>query len=157
MTHQPAVMASLQLQDVTHQLVQQFIAELQEMLDDLMAGEPSNQQKKLLEKIVHFFDKEMSEHHLEEERHIFPLLLSKGDPQLNEAVRLLKADHEELRVGWQALKGCLELLSCSVAVEPSTLRVCFDNYSQCFARHLTREESIQFAPAYQSIFQRWDA
>lgn len=151
----PIAMATLELQDVTHQLVQQFIAELQEMLDDLSAGALTDPQKKLVSKIVTFFDKEMKEHHFEEERRIFPVLLARGDAALGEKVRALQADHEELRTVWQELKQGIELAMQSSSGDAKQLHADFDRYSACFARHLVLEESIQFSPEHQTLFQRW--
>lgn len=156
MTQEGVSMSALELQDVTHQLVQQFIAELQEMLPDLIAGGLSAAQKKVLQKIVTFFDQEMKEHHLEEELHIFPLLLSKGDAQLSEKVQMLKADHNALRLGWQELKHAIEQTVESATVDPAVLCGRFERYSACFARHLVLEESIQFSADARSLFDRWD-
>ncbi len=149
-------MASLELQDVTHQLVQEFIAELQEMLEDLTAGEMSAQQQKVLDKIIGFFDKEMAEHHLEEENDIFPMLLSMQDAQMDEQVSVLRADHEALRLGWQELKHRIELMLSTPRSDPAPLYASFANYTQRFASHLVLEESIQFSPEVQALLQRWD-
>lgn len=150
-------MASLTLQDVTHQLVQQFIAELQDMLPDLATGLLSQPQQKVLRKIVAFFDQEMKKHHLEEEQHIFPLLLSQGDAEMCEKVRVLKADHQALREGWQELKRGIELALAQSGDSHARLSADFERYSARFARHLVLEESIQFAPATKLLFQRWDS
>lgn len=149
-------MDSLALQDVTHQLVQHFIAELQDMLDDLGAGTLSPQQSNVLDKIVVFFDQEMKDHHREEEGHVFPLLLSQGNPALSEKVRVLQADHDELRIGWRKLKSCIQQAQTASPVDAQALHTSFDQYSTCFARHLALEESIQFSPETQLLFKRWD-
>lgn len=150
-------MAALELQDVTHQLVQHFMAELEDMLDDLLAGVLTETQTKLLDKIIDFFEQEMAQHHVEEESRIFPRLLAHGDATLTQTVQLLKADHEQLREGWGALRSCLLQLMGRHSVEAPVLYGAMNHYSECFARHLVREESVQFSPVYRSIFQRWDA
>ncbi len=157
MTSQPTLMASLDLQDVAHQLVQQFMDELQEMLDDLISGTLSAQQANVLSKIVSFFDNEMKQHHVEEERHIFPVLLSKDNELLREKVRMLKADHDELRKGWSDLKRAIEQMAASPAADGKTLRACFERYSECFARHLVLEESVQYSPEAKLLFKSWDS
>lgn len=157
MTHFYVPMASLTLQDVTHQLVQQFIAELHDMLPDLVAGVLSQQQQKILRKIVAFFDQEMKEHHLEEERHIFPLLLSQGDTEMCEKVRVLEADHQALRDGWLELKKGIEHALAQSDDAHTRLSADFERYSTRFAKHLVLEESIQFSPDAKLLFQRWDS
>ncbi len=149
-------MASLELQDAAHQLVQQFIAELEDMLDDLISGALTELQRNVLTKIVGFFDQEMKAHHLEEDRHIFPVLLSKGDAQLVEKVQVLQAEHEELRQGWQELRGWIERAG-SQHMDGAALKASFLRYSNCFAGHLILEESIQFSSEAKSLLQRWDA
>lgn len=150
------VMASLQLQDVTHQLVQEFMAELEDMLQDLSRGTVSAQQRKVLDKIIRFFDREMAEHHLEEEREIFPMLLSMGDALLNEQVLVLRADHEALRLGWQELKRQVVQMLALPGSDPGALYDSFARYTRRFAGHLVLEESIQFSPEVQVLLQRWD-
>lgn len=113
-------------------------------------------QMNVLDKIVAFFDKEMKDHHREEENHVFPLLLQQGDPKLSEKVRVLQADHEQLRQGWQELKTGIEQAQTSSLADPDALRASFEGYSVCFVRHLVLEESIQFSPETQSLFKRWD-
>lgn len=156
MTQTAVALASLELQDVTHQLVQQFIGELQDMLPDLMASRLTASQMNVLDKIVVFFDKEMKDHHREEESHVFPWLLQQGDPKLSEKVRILQSDHEQLRLGWQELKtGIAQAQALSLA-DSDALRASFERYSVCFVRHLVLEESIQFSPETQALFKRWD-
>ena len=157
MTSHQTFMSSLELQDVTNQLVQQFMAELQDMLDDLIAGELSPQQSNVLSKVISFFDNEMKQHHLEEEGHIFPLLLSRGDALMSEKVQTLKADHEALRSGWRDLKSAIEQMAASPGTDGLNLYACFDRYSDCFARHLALEESVQFSPETRELFKSWDS
>lgn len=157
MTQAQLSMAELVLQDVTHQLVQQFMAELQDMLDDLAAGALSERQERVLNKILAFFDSEMKVHHLEEEGRIFPMLLSKGDAQLQAKVRQLQQDHVALRQNWQALREAIEQAGAGTSGDAQGLHACFARYSDGFARHLLLEESIQFDPGLKPLFLRWDA
>jgi len=150
-------MATLELQDVTHQLVQQFIGELQEMLDDLSDGALTPLQRNVLDKIVTFFDQEMKDHHREEENIIFPMLLSLKDPALSPKVQQLQTDHEDLRMGWQELKALIAKTQMAPSVDAQALRASFERYSTCFVRHLVLEESIQFSPETQALFKRWDS
>lgn len=150
-------MSSLELQDVTHQLVQQFIAELADMLDDLLAGSTSVLQKKVLQKIVDFFDKEMKQHHLEEEGRIFPVLLERGDAVLAEKVRTMQDEHAQLRAGWLELKVAIGQALVTPGGQGTDLLACFERYSQCFAKHLVLEESIQFSPETRLLFSSWDS
>ena len=150
-------MSELELQDVTHQLVQQFIAELEEMLDDLIGAGLSPLRENVLGKIVSFFDNEMKKHHLEEERHIFPLLLSQGDDVLSRKVQVLQAEHQQLRQGWTQLKEAIEQMVACPGTDGSALREAFQSYSQCFAGHLALEESIQFSAQTGGLFSSWDS
>lgn len=157
MTQHAISMATLELQDVTHQLVQQFIGELEEMLDDLVSGELSVLQKNVLSKVVSFFDTEMKQHHLEEEGRIFPLLLSQGDEVLRAKVQVLKTEHEQLRSSWRDLRHAIDQVVASSGADADALFASFDRYSRCFAGHLALEESIQFSPETRLLFSSWDA
>ena len=150
-------MSALQLQDVTHQLVQQFIEELEDMLDDLVAGVLSDRQKNILSKIVSFFETEMKKHHLEEEGHIFPVLLSQKDDALTRKVQTLQAEHAQLRHDWAELKSAIEAAVANPGADAPALFDSFERYSQCFAGHLALEESIQFSPETRLLFSSWDS
>jgi hemerythrin-like domain-containing protein len=73
-----------------------------------------------------------------------------------EKVQALKAEHEELRQGWQELRSWLEREG-SHQMDGVALRASFQRYSDCFAGHLALEESLQFSSETKSLFQRWDS
>lgn len=156
MTLPPVCMESLQLRDVTHQLVQQFMAELSDLLDELPAGALAAPQRNLLAKIIDFFDEEMAEHHSREDERVFPRLLSGGDAVLAGKVRQLQADHVQLARGWAELKVWIDRLAASPGTDATAMRACFLGFSQRFASHLVLEESIQFSPDPQALSLRWD-
>lgn len=59
--------------------------------------------------VLRYFDVAAPHHHEDEERHVFPLVLSAcGDASLHDAVHTLRAQHVELRALWAALRGPLE-------------------------------------------------
>jgi len=155
MANLPVSMSTFEYQDVTHQLVQQFLGELGEMLEDLRSGALTLPQKNVLRKIVSFFDIEMKKHHLEEERHVFPVLLAKGDEALSQKVAVLQAEHQQLREGWAELRAAIEHMASTPAGDASVLLGSFARYSECFARHLALEESIQFAHEGTQAFGAW--
>jgi hemerythrin-like domain-containing protein len=62
--------------------------------------------------VLRYFDVAAPHHHEDEERHVFPLVLSScGDAALRDAVHTLERQHVELRALWSLLRGPLEALA----------------------------------------------
>jgi hemerythrin-like domain-containing protein len=62
--------------------------------------------------VLRYFDVAAPQHHEDEERHVFPLVLAAcGDAALQDVVHTLERQHLELRASWAALRGPLEALA----------------------------------------------
>ena len=65
----------------------------------------------LATEIVLFFSTTAREHHEDEERHVFPSLLSGADPAIAQAVLRLQQDHHWLHIDWMELSPQLEAVA----------------------------------------------
>ena len=57
--------------------------------------------------VMRYFDLTAPQHHLDEELHVFPIVLAKGNQSQKEIVRVLIQDHETMAHLWQDVRSLL--------------------------------------------------
>ena len=103
--------------------------------------------------VMRYFDLAAPQHHLDEELHVFPIVLAKGIQSQKEIVRVLIQDHETMAHLWQNVRSILS----EVIQTPRDFPVfsqqdndLMDDFRNAYARHISNEElsiypaSIQF-------------
>lgn len=99
--------------------------------------------------VLRYFDLAAPLHHLDEETHVFPLLLEQGDTTVREAVLALQEDHTAMRHLWLRLRRVL--LDWRDAEAPAALttamRADATSFSALYADHLKAEETLVFPQA----------
>ena len=103
--------------------------------------------------VMRYFDLAAPQHHLDEELHVFPIVLAKGNQSQKEIVRVLIQDHETMAHLWQNVRSILS----KVIQTPRDFPVfsqqdndLMDDFRNAYARHISNEElsiypaSIQF-------------
>ena len=81
--------------DATHRRVDQHLKRLRLLVDRIAADGLDHAAQKEAREVLDFFNSEARQHHLDEEKHIFPALLASGDDKVVHAARSLTQDH-----GW---------------------------------------------------------
>ncbi len=61
--------------------------------------------------VLRYFDVAAPQHHLDEERHVLPVLEASGDGALMAAARRLRNDHDAMAAQWKTLRMSLRLHS----------------------------------------------
>lgn len=61
--------------------------------------------------VMRYFDMAAPQHHLDEERHVFPTLRESGDAALTALADALQAEHRQMHDAWQALRPALAALA----------------------------------------------
>ena len=103
--------------------------------------------------VMRYFDLAAPQHHLDEELHVFPIVLAKGNQIQKEMVGVLIQDHETMAHLWQCVRSVL----AEVIQTPRDFPVfshqdndLMDDFRSAYARHISNEElsvypsSIQF-------------
>ena len=103
--------------------------------------------------VMRYFDLAAPQHHLDEELHVFPIVLAKGIQSQKEIVRVLIQDHETMAHLWQNVRSILS----EVIQTPRDFPVfsqqdndLMDDFRNAYAKHISNEElsiypaSIQF-------------
>ena len=86
--------------DATHRRVDQHLKRLRLLVDRIAADGLDHAAQKEAREVLDFFNSEARQHHLDEEKHIFPALLASGDDKVVHAARSLTQDHGWLEENW---------------------------------------------------------
>ena len=86
--------------DACHLQIQQHLNELQRMAQHMALEGLSDADRKLAGAIEQYFSSTSREHHAQEEKLVFPPLLSSGNAALRDAVRTLQQDHGFIEENW---------------------------------------------------------
>jgi len=98
--------------------------------------------------VDHYFSVELSRHHLDEERHVFPTLADFDDPETAQAVARLKQDHAWLRADWRVLSPFIRALASGHSwVDVDALRDGVEVFCALSRDHIALEESVIYPQA----------
>jgi hemerythrin-like domain-containing protein len=93
--------------------------------------------------VMRYFDLAAPQHHLDEELHVFPIVLAKGNQSQKELVAVLIQDHETMAHLWQSVRSILsEVLQTSRDLPVFSHRdnALIDDFRNAYAKHISNEE-----------------
>lgn len=121
-------------------------------LADLLGREPVNDGMREMARAAHlFFSGHAIEHHLDEERHVFPALLAAGKPEWISMVRKLQLDHALLEARWMKLGPLLHLLARGYHSPPKRLQDELHIFVELYRQHMALEDSFAYPLARQQL------
>ncbi|XZG70673.1 hemerythrin domain-containing protein [Chitinibacteraceae bacterium HSL-7] len=94
--------------------------------------------------VMRYFDIAAPLHHADEELDLFPALAALGDARLDDAIRQISAEHEELGALWSVVRLWLERVAAGEACAPPDVLAAF---AERYATHAAREELEIFCRA----------
>jgi hemerythrin-like domain-containing protein len=86
--------------DACHRRILATLDELSALVLGLEVDGPTPEARHRAARIADFFSTTAREHHEDEERHLFPVLVAGGRPEVVQAVLRLQQDHDWLEEGW---------------------------------------------------------
>jgi hemerythrin-like domain-containing protein len=143
------------IQDFSHCHV--GIVKKLDMLGELPALlEPAARARDIAEKAVDFFREAIFEHHLDEERELFPAVLSsadKGDEleHVKALAKRLTNEHRELESMWKTLESSLKKVAKGQSFDVDTALI--ERLVSLYRAHAHFEEQ-EFLPLAQTILGR---
>jgi hemerythrin-like domain-containing protein len=148
----PADSTLFQFLDQVHQRMQEELQHMSRAVDALAQGELPPVARQQLKTAVHWFDTTARQHHLDEEKYVFPALLESGDEYVAEITRRLRQDHGWIEQNWLEIGP---LLSAAVggnhSFDADSLRESVQLFSQLCLDHLVLEESLAYPEARERI------
>jgi len=89
--------------DACHRQILVTLDLLAALVARLKSDGPDGPAREMAKEVARFFSATARQHHEDEERHIFPRLLSRGDADLAQTVLRLQQDHRWLEEDWSEL------------------------------------------------------
>jgi len=106
--------------------------------------------------IFSFFMGTARDHHLDEERHVFPALINSGDAQLMELTLRLQQDHGWIEEDWLELAPQFESIAAGYHwFNLDHLRLAVPVFQALYQDHIALEESMIYPQAKARIAE-WD-
>lgn len=147
-TDQPVILDGFEVLDACHRETIVKLGQLAALVAGLGDGEPDAAARTLAREIVRFFTTTARQHHLDEEQHVFPELLTRGSDEVVQAVRRLRQDHGWLEEDWLELEPQLDALASGQSwVDRAVLREGVEIFVALSRDHVTLEESFIYPQA----------
>lgn len=151
----PAPRADDGLFNFLDQFHQEILARLEEMVALVAAIETEGLTPALRQQarqLTDWFTAEARQHHLDEERHIFPALLNIRDDEIVQATQRLIQDHGWLEADWVEIAPSLAAAADGNSwFDPAVLRHAVEVFRQLYMDHIMLEESLAYPEAREHI------
>ena len=108
MSAAPVSIAVFEFLDSTHRDIQAQVRQLHALVDAIEADGLNEANRGQARRVLDYFSHEARQHHLDEEKHIFPPLLASQDPAIVQATEHLIQDHGWLEENWIQIAPSLE-------------------------------------------------
>jgi len=131
-----------------HERVQRMLGLLTRLREHVAGHGADESARQAARDVMRYFDQAAPQHHLDEERHVFPVLLQHGDAQTQAVVRRLQRDHVAMESGWKVARAVLNALADGLlpaldAQAESTLA----DFAALYGEHIRAEEGIAYPAA----------
>lgn len=134
--------------DQTHREALQMLQAFDELLAHLHDNGPDETAQASAQRVMAFFAGPGRTHHAEEERHVFPALLSSTDVELVQHVRRLQQDHGWLEEDWRELSPQVEAIAKGYNwYDLAMLRLALPVFTALYNEHIALEESLIYPEA----------
>ena len=131
-----------------HERVQRMLSLLARLREHLHGRGADEQARQAARDVMRYFDMAAPQHHLDEERHVFPPLLVQGDPRVMAVVRRLQEEHRWMEQRWAAARVRLAAIAEGnlQALAPPD-EDALEEFAGLYAGHIEAEEQIAYPAA----------
>jgi hemerythrin-like domain-containing protein len=144
----PPASPTLESLDATHRDILAMLAQLDELLDHLERAGSDSVAQASATAICGFFASTARQHHVDEERLVFPGLLRSGDLELVQHVQRLQQDHGWLEEDWIELAPNLQAVAQGQNLyDIDTLRQGVTVFTDLYHDHIRLEDSLVYPAA----------
>lgn len=136
--------------DRTHSQILEVLGQFDRLLAHIDENGADEVARSSAAAILAFFNGHARQHHADEERHVFPQLLTKGDAELVQSVRRLQQDHGWLEEDWLELAPQIEAIAEGYNwYDLIMLRHALPVFTALYQEHIGLEESLVYPAARQ--------
>lgn len=148
-----------------HERVQRMLALMTKLAAHLPAHGADEQARSAARDVMRYFDTAGPAHHLDEERHVFPLLLKQPGAPLKALVRQLKSDHLAMEQQWKAVRADLQAIDQGQGRLDDAALQRWQAFAALYREHMEAEneraytaaENLIKGPALQAMGQEMGA
>lgn len=152
----PRAMQPFDVLDTCHQQVVITLDQMETLLEHIERHGVDEQAQELARSIFAFFMNTAREHHLDEEKHVFPALINSGKPELMELTLRLQQDHGWIEQDWMELAPQFESIAAGYNwFNLEQLRLTVPVFRALYQDHMALEERIMF-PEAKARISAWD-
>ncbi|QTD47491.1 hemerythrin domain-containing protein [Ottowia testudinis] len=138
--------------DHSHQQLQRQLGVLKRLARQLAQDELTARERDELRQVIAWFNTDARQHHLDEEKHVFPALLESSDEHVVHTTRRLRQDHGWIEENWLELAPSLEAAAGGYSwFDRDTLAHGVAVFEQLCLDHLVLEESLAYPEARERI------
>jgi len=152
MSAAPVSIAIFEFLDSTHQDIQDHVRQLHGLVDAIESDGLNAATRALARRVLNYFNTEARQHHLDEEKHIFPALLNSQDPQVVQAAEHLIQDHGWLEENWLQIAPSIEAAANgNLWFDTIELRHAVDVFEALYTDHILLEEVLAYPEARKRL------
>ena len=131
-----------------HERMQRMLALLQRLRDHMRKHGADDQARDAARDVMRYFDMAAPQHHQDEELHVFPPLLAKGDPATLDLVCRLQQDHLQMEARWVVARRVLAAVAAGrLPALAGADEVALDAFASLYADHIAAEEQVAYPAA----------
>jgi hemerythrin-like domain-containing protein len=135
-----------------HERVVRMLALLARLRDHVRTHGADTQARQAAQDVMRYFDRAAPEHHRDEERHLFPALLARGDAEVRALVERLRQDHVRMEAGWAAARSLLAGIAEGRIERLSTAEdAVLGDFASVVDGHLEAEDGIAYPAAREVL------
>ena len=147
-----AAPALFEFLDSTHREILAQLHQLGPLVDAIESGGLNAANREQARRILHYFNTEARQHHLDEEKHIFPALLASQNAEIVHAAERLTQDHGWLEENWLEMAPSLDAAANgNLWFDIQTFRHALEVFEALYLDHIMLEESIAYPEAQKRM------
>jgi hemerythrin-like domain-containing protein len=152
MSAAPVAIAVFEFLDSTHQDIQRYLQQLHALVDAIENDGLNQVNRGQARRVLDYFNSEARQHHLDEEKHIFPALLASQNAEIVQATEHLIQDHGWLEENWIQIAPSLEAATGgNLWFDTMELRHALEVFEALYLDHILLEESIAYPEAKKRL------
>jgi len=151
-TADAAALDGFDVLDACHRKILASLGKLRTLMERLETVGPDADVRALAREIGEFFSGTAREHHVDEERHVFPKLLATGDADTQQAVLRLQQDHGWIEEDWLEIAPQLDAVAMAMSsYDLDQLRAAIEVFEALSREHIALEESLVYPQARTAL------
>jgi hemerythrin-like domain-containing protein len=131
-----------------HERLDRTLALLAKLREHLRTHGADTQAQQAARDVMRYFDQAAPQHHRDEELHVFPPLIARGEPAVLRVVTRLQQDHLQMESRWHRARESLAAIAegrlAGLGAEEAAA---LDAFAALYADHIAAEESIAYPAA----------